>query len=239
MQVKYQEESSPNLIKSPRSHHRQSPEDNAERPVFSTLAMVTPCDPGITMDQWMSRCTQRQMEKCANPRAQISNSDREEIARAVYSILRDNLPPAIAQTASQEEVMRAAYSIDDKLYRTASSRRAYCSLSTLVFRVTALATAVLIHSDNNYKHGDHHLRKSDTCARLSAAARNSLVYCVMVLVSYEMRNNDKSNGRRTAQRNEGQHSRQCHQGRVGMSRRDKYSQREPENLPRYSRNSSS
>lgn len=49
-----------------------------------------------------------------------------------------------------------------------------------------MATAVLIHSDmdhRDYDDGSH--RISEDCARLSAAARKSLIYCVMVLVSYE------------------------------------------------------
>jgi len=115
--------------------------------------------------------------------------------------------------------MLIAVSIENKLYQTASSPRAYCALSTLEFRITALATAVLIHSDKDRDH--NHQGISETCARLSAAARRSLVYCVMVLVSYETRT-----GSRMARKNEGYL--QQYQGKSSSSKRmaeDGYSQR--------------
>ena len=64
------------------------------------------------------------------------------------------------------------------------------SFSTLEFRITALATAVLIHSDKakNSNTSSDGGGVSEECARLSTAARKSLVYCVMVLVSYELKN---------------------------------------------------
>ena len=108
-----------------------------------------------------------------------------------YNVLRDNLPPALETQTSQEELTYVADSIERKLYQTASSPRAYCALGTLELRITALATAVLIHSDRGQEDYNGYQVVSDTCARLSAAARRSLVYCVMVLISYEKRNLDK------------------------------------------------
>mmetsp|Transcript_5936 Transcript_5936/g.13497 ORF Transcript_5936/g.13497 Transcript_5936/m.13497 type:complete len:201 (+) Transcript_5936:361-963(+) len=120
------------------------------------------------------------------------------------------LRPSNIRTTSQEELMLIAVSIENKLYQTASSPRAYCALSTLEFRITALATAVLIHSDKDRDHNHHGI--SDTCAWLSAAARRSLVYCVMVLVSYETRT-----GSRMARKNEGYL--QQYQGKSSSSKR--------------------
>jgi len=46
----------------------------------------------------------------------------------------------------------------------------------------------------DYDDGSH--RISEDCARLSAAARKSLIYCVMVLVSYEKQKLKTSEGRK-------------------------------------------
>jgi len=124
----------------------------------------------------------------------VSPIERKEVSRAVYGILRDNLPQALENSTTHEELTLIAESIESKLYQTASSPRTYCAFSTLELRITALATAVLIHSDKSSSSSNNGIQKqgiSDTCARLSAAARKSLVYCVMVLVSYEKRDLDK------------------------------------------------
>ena len=90
-------------------------------------------------------------------------------------------------TDDDDLLLRIASSIERRLYRAAISPRAYLALSTLEFRITALATAVLIHSDyDGVGCEDDSRTVSSMCARLSAAARRSLVYCVMVLVSFEM-----------------------------------------------------
>lgn len=170
-------------------------------------AEVTPCTASGTrasMEQeWMARCMMRReaAEKCnknlrsSGGACSVSPIERKEVSRAVYGILRDNLPQALENSTTQEELTLIAESIESKLYQTASSPRAYCALSTLELRITALATAVLIHSDKSSSSSSNNgIQKrgiSDTCARLSAAARKSLVYCVMVLVSYEKRDLDK------------------------------------------------
>ncbi|KAL3793473.1 hypothetical protein ACHAW5_001648 [Stephanodiscus triporus] len=124
----------------------------------------------------------------------ISPAERADISFAVYNILRDNLPPSLEYSTSDDELIQIATSIEKKLYRTASSPQAYRALSTLEFRITALATAVLIHSDEGNNQEGRNI--SDTCARLSAAARKSLVYCVMILVSYEKNKPDNGTGGR-------------------------------------------
>lgn len=168
-------------------------------------AEVTPCTASGTRAsmerEWMARCImRREAAKKYNKNlrgsggACISPIERKEVSRAVYGILRDNLPQALENSTTQEELTLIAESIESKLYQTASSPRAYCALSTLELRITALATAVLIHSDKSSSSSNNGIQKrgiSDTCARLSAAARKSLVYCVMVLVSYEKRDLDK------------------------------------------------
>ena len=113
-----------------------------------------------------------------------------------YGILRDNLPPSLEYSTSDDELLQTATSIEKKLYRAAKSPQGYRALSTLEFRITALATAVLIHSDEVSDQDGRNI--SDTCARLSAAARKSLVYCVMILVSYEKQKLDNGTGRRMA-----------------------------------------
>lgn len=237
MQLIYNQESNPNSMVSPHSLHRISPRDSAERST-SSAATVTPCGPGTTIEQWMARCNHQRKtdKKHTNPQVHISHMERTEVSRAVYGILRDNLSPALALTTSQKDLTLIADSIENRLHQTASSPRAYCKLSTLEFRITALATAVLIHSDDGQSH--NHQGISDTCARLSAAARRSLVYCVMVLVSYETRNLDKSKGMRMTHKNEGYL--QQYQGNRSTSKRmakkghsqratSEYNLRQPEN----------
>ena len=115
---------------------------------------------------------------------------RADVSRAVYVILRDNLShSSLASQVSKDELRLVADSIEVKLYQTAPTLQAYYSFSTLEFRISALATAVLIHSDKGPN-------VSEMCARLSAAARKSLVYSGMVLVSYEKQNLDKKMRRR-------------------------------------------
>lgn len=49
----------------------------------------------------------------------------------------------------------------------------------------------MIHSDTENRY-DNQNGISDTCSRLLSSARNSLVYSVMVLVSYEKQNLEKN-----------------------------------------------
>jgi hypothetical protein len=111
-----------------------------------------------------------------------------------YGILRDNLPPSLEYSTTDDDLLQIAASIEKKLYRAASSPQAYRALSTLEFRITALATAVLIHSDDSVDEDSRTV--SAMCARLSAAARQSLVYCVMVLVSFEKQRQNVVTGSR-------------------------------------------
>ena len=113
-----------------------------------------------------------------------------------YGIIRDNLPPSIEYSTSDDELLQAATSIEKRLYRAATSSQAYRALSTLEFRITALATAVLILSDEFSDQDGRNI--SHTCARLSAAARKSLVYCVMILLFYEKQKLDNGTGRKMA-----------------------------------------
>jgi len=177
-------------------------------------------------EKWMARFMQQapEVDDIRHVNDPISPKVRAEVSKQVYGILRDNLPPPLEAQTSQDELTLIADSIESKLYQTATSSRAYCSAySTLEFRITALAAAVLIHSDQSqheqegHHHHDWHQGVSDTCSRLSAAARNSLVYCVMVLVSYEKKNLDSSiqrMKRRRITRME-KNSRHSAQGQIG------------------------
>lgn len=179
------------------------------------------------MNRWMSRRgidVQGEEDHMSNDHGQVSPYVRAEVSKEVYGILRDNLPPALEAGTSQEELALIAESIERKLYATATSPLAYCSkFATLEFRITALATAVLIHSDRGRDREDddddddrqrsgHQDVVSDTCARLSAAARKSLVYCVMVLVSYEKRNLDGYNMHRRRKRTAAHMENDCEVG---------------------------
>lgn len=137
-----------------------------------------------------------QTHKYTNTMGDISPAERADISYAVYGIIRDNLPPSLEYSTSDDELLQTATSIEKKLYRAATSSQAYRALSTLEFRITALATAVLIHSDEASDQDGRNI--SHTCARLSAAARKSLVYCVMILLSYEKQKLDNGTGRRMA-----------------------------------------
>lgn len=159
--------------------------------------MVTPCGgQGFSLEQQLMAARLMRQEgggsSSSRSNVHITPAERAEISMAVFGILRDNLPPALESSTTQEDLLQIAKSIESKLYQTAPSPRAYSAYSTLEFRITALATAVLIHSDKD-DNGSNNSGGgvSDTCARLSAAARKSLVYCVMVLVSYETKNLNK------------------------------------------------
>lgn len=176
-------------------HQHNSLADRTRSPpaagtTFSTDIKVTPCsDSKISIEEKLlstrmetapSRATKRKIEKLFRDDV-VSPADRADITYAVYGILRDNLPSSF--DLSDDELVQIAMSIEKKLYRASSSTQAYRALSTLEFRLTAMATAVLIHTDGV----DERHQASDTCKRLTAAARKSLVYCVMVLVSYAMK----------------------------------------------------
>lgn len=100
-----------------------------------------------------------------------------------HGILRDNLPPTLAADTSKEELTQIADSVEDKLYNSASTPQEYKCIGTLESRIKALATAELRYSDKG--RGD---KRSEMCARLTAAAQKDLVYAVMVLVTYEKKN---------------------------------------------------
>lgn len=173
------------------SHIDRTRSPPAAGTTFSTDIKVTPCsDSKISIDEKLlstrmetaPRATKRKIEELFIQDDIVSPADRADITYAVHGILRDNLPSSF--NLSDDELVQIAMSIEKKLYRASSSTKSYRALSTLEFRLTAMATAVLIHTDGV----DDRQQVSDTCKRLTAAARKSLVYCVMVLVSYAMKN---------------------------------------------------
>ena len=108
-----------------------------------------------------------------------------------YHIIRYHLPSSIRNNTTLPQLILVSRAIEKKLYQGASSYRNYLDESTLKLRITALACAVLIHSEEGGSGGTSRGERSDTCLRLLAAARSSLPHCVMVLVSYETRQLDK------------------------------------------------
>ena len=77
--------------------------------------------------------------------------------------------------------------VEKKLFSRADSYQSYLDLTTLKFRITALACAVLIHSEESGGKDKVPEDRSEIFAGLYAAARSSLPHSVMVLVSYEMK----------------------------------------------------
>jgi hypothetical protein len=108
-----------------------------------------------------------------------------------YHLLKTHLPASIRDTTSLPELVMASRAIEKKLFQSAASDRAYLDLSTLNFRIAALACAVLIHAEERTEQPGTSGTRSETCSRLLAAARNSLTHCAMVLVSYEIRQLEK------------------------------------------------
>lgn len=107
-----------------------------------------------------------------------------------YIILRSNLPESLQDTTTSPQLILIARAIEKKLFRRAESARSYLDLSTLKFRLSALACAVLIYSDEHgqeLKKGGGSSGRSETCDRLMRAARESLSHSIMVLISFESR----------------------------------------------------
>ncbi|KAL9188843.1 hypothetical protein ACHAXT_007221 [Thalassiosira profunda] len=159
---------------------------------MSSSKMVTPPLDGpatISAEQWVAR----QMGMPPRASEEVSPMDRAEVSSAVYGILRDNMPPSLEATTSHDDLALIADSIENRLHQTAPSPRAYKSLATLEMRLTALATAVLLHSN-------HNAGTSDACVNLAAAARRSLPHCATVLVSYEKRSLEQTRQSRAAER---------------------------------------
>jgi hypothetical protein len=103
-----------------------------------------------------------------------------------YYIIRTNLPESIQETMTLPQILLISRSVEQKLFQTATSCSAYLDKTTIKFRITALACAILIHSEElggRKSPSDY----SDTFVRLITQARSSLPHCTMVLVSYERR----------------------------------------------------
>mmetsp|Transcript_31705 Transcript_31705/g.66354 ORF Transcript_31705/g.66354 Transcript_31705/m.66354 type:complete len:385 (-) Transcript_31705:30-1184(-) len=132
----------------------------------------------------------------------ITPMHRSEISKTVYQILRCNLPSPLREETTQTQLMLISRAVERKLYATATSSgsnasspqafRTYTDKSTIELRIAALATAILIHAESVRQNRQGQLgQQSETCSRLSAAARRSLAHCVTVLVSYEKRELEK------------------------------------------------
>lgn len=104
-----------------------------------------------------------------------------------YTVIISNIPDSVkSRTTSPQQLILISRAIEKKLFTEADSYLAYNDLTSLKFRFTALACAILIHSE---KHGDANRKRerSQTCVKLLAAARRSLSHCILVLISYESR----------------------------------------------------
>jgi hypothetical protein len=97
-----------------------------------------------------------------------------------------NLPESFQNTTTSPQLILISRAIENKLFERAESHQSYLDLSTLAFRLSALACAVLIYTEE-YKDGQNNKpeTRSETCSRLLAAARNSLSHSVMVLIMFE------------------------------------------------------
>ncbi|KAL7479159.1 hypothetical protein ACHAW6_004900 [Cyclotella cf. meneghiniana] len=128
-----------------------------------------------------------------NDKVLITSMQRSDMSRQIYHIIRYHLPTSIRNGTTVPQLLLVSRAIEKKLYQGASAYNNYLDESTLKLRITALACAVLIHSEEGRSGRDSNSReeRSDTCLRLLAAARSSLPHCVMVLVLYETRELDK------------------------------------------------
>lgn len=102
-----------------------------------------------------------------------------------YVIIRStNLPQSFQNTTTSPQLILISRAIENKLFERAETYQSYLDLSTLPFRLTALACAVLLFTAG-YKEGQRLDTRSEACSHLLAAARNSLNHAVMVLVLFE------------------------------------------------------
>eukprot|EP00804_Cyclotella_cryptica_P003995 CCRYP_013920-RA/>CCRYP_013920-RA protein AED:0.04 eAED:0.04 QI:250/1/1/1/1/1/2/697/212 len=108
-----------------------------------------------------------------NDKMLISSMQRSEMSREIYHIIRYNLPTSISKTTTLPQLILVSRAIEKKLYQGASSYRNYIDESTLKLRITALACAVLIHSEEGASRGE----RSDTCLRL--LAQHGLHYLIV------------------------------------------------------------
>jgi len=156
---------------------------DSPRGQMSSYGLVSPASPQL--GQSLRHIIQ-------NDKMLISSMQRSEMSREIYHIIRYHLPSSIRNTTTLPQLILVSRAIEKKLYQGASSYRNYLDESTLKLRITALACAVLIHSEEGGSSGGTSRgERSDTCLRLLAAARSSLPHCIMVLVSYETRQLDK------------------------------------------------
>ena len=118
----------------------------------------------------------------------ISPVERSDMTREVYQIIQYNLPQSIKRTTNLPQLILISRAIERKIFESAPSYEAYLNPNTLNLRISALACAVLIHSETGNGSSSE---RSYTCSRLVEAARTSLPHSVMVLVSYETRKLDE------------------------------------------------
>lgn len=104
-----------------------------------------------------------------------------------YIIIRTNLPKSMMDKTSLSHLSLVSQAVEKKLFSRADSYQSYLDLTTLKFRITALACAVLIHSEESGGKDKVPEDHSEIFAGLYAAARSSLPHSVMVLVSFEMK----------------------------------------------------
>lgn len=116
---------------------------------------------------------------------------RSIISQLIHTIIKVNLPLTLHEKTTAAQLVLISRAIERKLYRVAPSIDAYADVSTLELRITAMATAVLIHTEQARQKQGQNTEQSETCTRLLMAARQSLVHCIMVLVSYEKRQLDE------------------------------------------------
>jgi hypothetical protein len=154
--------------------------------VNQRFTMSSRPSPDMTWVSPPSQHNNRQSLGNAASKSMVTSMLRSDMSREVYHLIRDNLPKTMRDSTTLPQLILISRSIEKKLYQNASSYNAYLNPTTLKFRISALACAVLIHSEDGSRK-EH----SETCARLLAAARNSLQHCCMVLVSYETRELDK------------------------------------------------
>lgn len=146
---------------------------------------------GQTTSKWVSPPSQDRRQSIGDvaSKSMVSSMQRSDMSRDIYHLIRNNTPRSIKDSITLPKLILISRSIEKKLYQSASSYNAYLNPETLKFRITALACAILIHSERGK--GPSKQERSETCTKLLAAARSSFQHCCMVLISYETREIDK------------------------------------------------
>ncbi|KAL3784947.1 hypothetical protein ACHAWO_011239 [Cyclotella atomus] len=105
----------------------------------SALAAASPH--AIASPGWFTADQERQLlTTIGSDKVLITDVQRTEMSRLVYMIIRStNLPESFQNTTTSPQLILISRAIENKLFERAESHQSYLDLSTLAFRLSALA----------------------------------------------------------------------------------------------------